>query len=103
MKTTLDYTNDIRTQKVKDILSGQFLEKYPEIIDFSVYFSLSSMRGGYNVNVFMNVDYYDFYEDNTDNRRKYRLIKKDIYNLLNYILGEKEFVNAIDFNPIKQE
>ena len=99
----MEYTNDIRAQKVKDVLSGQFLEKYPEIIDFSVYVSLSIMRGGYNVNVYMDVDYYDFHEDNTDNRRKYRLIKKDVYNLLNYILGEKEFIDYINFHPIKTE
>ncbi len=99
----MEYSNNIRAQKVKDMLSGQFLEKYPEIIDFSVYFSLSSMRGGYNVDVFIGVDYYEFHEDNTDKRRKRRFIKKDVYNFLQYILGEKEFINTINFDPIKLE
>jgi hypothetical protein len=99
----MEYSNDIRAQKVREMLSRQFLVKYPEIIDFSIYFSLSSLRGGYNVDVYIGVDYYEFHEDNTDKRRKRRFIKKDVYNFLQYILGEKEFINTINFNPIKSE
>lgn len=99
----MEYSNDIRAQKVQEMLSVQFLSKYPEIIEFNVYFFLSNTRGGYNVDIFMGIDYYDFHEYNNDRAREHRFIKKDVSNFLKYILGEKEFINTITFNPIKSE
>jgi len=91
---------DIRKSQVQRIMRNQLMEKYDCIRNVTThtlpYISSKHIEFNFIVDAeYSNRRWADSYYN--------RMIKKDVYNLCKYILGEREVVNNIFVNVIKPD
>ena len=92
---------DNRNSRVRSLIFNHIKDKYPSVVDVHV-FSNPFKKPNIEFDILIDIDMHG-YEQLEYKSMVNREIRKDVYNLTKYILGEKERVNKISSIIVNQE
>ena len=102
LKHTIDSNcSDNRNSRVRSLILNHIKNKYPSVVDVHV-FSNPFKKPNIEFDILIDIDMRG-YEQLEYKSMFNREIRKDVYNLTKYILGEKERVNNISAIIVNQE
>ena len=84
---------DIRKERVGEVMSKHITDKYDGVLNTRTYTFSWGLNYDTEFHFIIDVDF----DDHIINRK----IRKEVYNLCRYILGEREVITDILFNKVK--